>query len=1328
MYTNMEKTWILNRWERFYAPPKKAKWWGLLIILWFLGLCSPELSAQCSLACNDPDPNNPLQLALDNSCEATITADIILESTQTCPGDKQIVIRTLSGTLIVDGINQFSFNFSSYLDQVVSITVIDQATGTFCTGYAEIVDNLPPQFDCVQEDIVIACTQDTSVSALGMPNVSDNCTGEINLTYSDRIDQADCNSSGSLVITRSWTATDASENTSFCTQTIVLRRPDLNNIVFPEDLILSCDQTDTSPEVAGFPTVDGFPIDSNSYCDLTLTVSDDSTRTCNGNGLAIVRTWRVIENCSGNIRQDDQIIQIKDETAPVITCPEDIVVNTVSGEAYGTVRLPVPTIVDNCDGSPTFIVSTSYGGIGVGPHYFVPAGTHFVQYTAIDACGNMTSCTVQLLVQDAEAPTVVCDDQNVISLPDGGIAIVAARVFDNGSSDNVRDTLYFKARRMDIGGCSNLNGDDDINTPGTQEFFDDHIYICCEDIGTEPIRVILRVYEENPGSGPVDPTREAQGGDLFGHYNECMMFVRIEDKLPPTVVCPLDQAVDCSDDLTDLSRFGEPQVFDNCDYTVDVTEELSLSNCGTGEIIRTFNVIDNFGNTGFCSQRITVENQNPLTEDLIAWPEDVEIDICGAQVSPEDLPDGFDRPVVDYESCSMVAMSFEDIRFDISFPSCYKILRRWTIIDWCLYDPDVSSTVGRFSYTQEIKIVDNDPPALTVPEDVSVGVGSSCETAFISIMPVEAEDCSNDIIITNDSPYARSNGADASGDYPIGETIVTFTANDRCGNTTTTQMTIVVEDIKAPSPICIVGISVNLAVMESGELLAMLEADIFNGSSRDNCTDEDDLLLTIRLAEDNSVSPPSNTMIVFDCNDIGNQLIEMWATDEAGNSDYCLTYVSVQDNNELCPEGEEETASGNIAGGIKTQEGKRVEDVMVEVESDNPFATITGSDGFFELTGVPLGTDYTIKPQKDDGLLNGVSTYDMILISKHILGVQAFESPYQYIAADVDRSGNISTLDLIRLRKLILNKDSEFPNGNTSWRFIDASYEFPEGENPLEMDFPEQKRIQNFSTTQESADFIGIKVGDVNGSVKPNSILQGQARSTDGDMIIRVRDYAYEAGETFRVDISSSDLFNLTGYQFTLAYDERLLELIDIKAGDLPRMNDENFGLENVEQGLISTSWNELNDVLTLEEGRLFSLTFRAFRSSDLFTALRMNAAPTPAEAYVYGGDLYNVQLQIEDKNGNPRLEGDYHVFQNHPNPFDHTSMIGVSVPKSGDVYLKVFDAAGRIVHRDKAFFNIGYNEFGLSRRDLNGNGLYYYMVKADEYIVTKRLILSGSK
>lgn len=1332
MYTIIEKTWDKNRTKRWRIFVRNVRplllQIGLILFCWLVSSPHFQAQAQCALACNDPDPDHPLQIALDQQCQARIVPDMILESPESCPGDKQIVVRNLSGQMIVQGTNEILADLSMHIGEILSVTVIDEATGTFCTSYAEIVDNFPPQFDCVVEDLVISCTQDTAAAIVGIPDVSDNCTSEVNLTYTDQIDEADCNSTGSLVITRRWVASDASGNNAFCTQTIVLQRPNLNNIQYPADLTLSCDQTDTSPELTGYPTINGLPIDADSPCDLTLTSWDDTTYTCNGNGLTIVRTWRIIENCSGNIEQSEQVIQIKDGTPPIITCPGDIVVNTVSGEDYGTVQLPSPSIRDNCDSEPTFIVSTSYGGVGVGPHYFVPAGTHFVQYTAIDACGNSTSCTVRLLVEDAEAPTVVCDDQTTISLPDGGVAIVAAQVFDNGSSDNVRDTLYFKARRMDVGGCTDLNGDDDLTQPGSQEYFDDHVFFCCEDIGPEPVRVILRVYEENPGAGPVDPAREEPGGDLSGHFNECMLLVRIEDKLAPTVVCPLDDTVDCSADLSDLSGFGEPQVFDNCQYELTTEEQVNLDNCGTGEILRTFTATDDFGNTGFCTQRIVVENQNPLTEEMIVWPEDAEIEICGASTEPEDLPERMRRPVVNYESCSMVAMTYEDTRFDVSFPSCYKILRRWTIIDWCLYNPDESATFGRFTYTQEIKVVDNTPPALTAPEDVDIGIGSVCGTAAVNLPPVTAEDCSNDVIITNDSPYARTNGADASGDYPIGETVVTYTARDRCGNTASTQVTIRVSDQKAPSPICIVGISVNLAIMDNGELMAMLESDIFNGSSRDNCTAHEDLDITIRRAVENPTAPPQDTILTFTCADLGNQLIEMWVTDEAGNSDYCLTYVAIQDNNELCPANEENTAMGNIAGGIATHEGKRVEDVMVEVESDHPFATITGSDGFFELTGVPLGIDYTIKPEKDDELLNGVSTYDMIQMSKHILGTETFTSPYQYIAADIDRSGNISTLDLIRLRKLILNKETEFPNGHSPWRFVDASFSFPDGVNPLDVQFPEKREIRNFSATRASADFIGIKIGDVNGSVQPNSILKGQARTTDGDMIVRVRDRYFESGETFTLDFTTQDLFNLTGYQFTLQYDPRLLELVDVTDGELPRMSEENFGIIDVQQGLITTSWSDLNNFLTMEEGRLFSLTFRAIRSADVFTALRMAKAPTPAEAYLYDGALYNVQLQIEDEVGQPRLEGDYKVFQNHPNPFNHTTMIGVSLPRAEKVRLKIFDLSGRLVYREEAYFSAGYNEFGISRRDLNGQGIYYYLVESGDFAETKKMVLTTTK
>jgi len=50
---------------------------------------------------------------------------------------------------------------------------------------------------------------------------------------------------------------------------------------------------------------------------------------------------------------------------------------------------------------------------------------------------------------------------------------------------------------------------------------------------------------------------------------------------------------------------------------------------------------------------------------------------------------------------------------------------------------------------------------------------------------------------------------------------------------------------------------------------------------------------------------------------------------------------------------------------------------------------------------------YSIEPQKNDNPLNGVSTFDLVLISKHILGITKFDNPYQYIAADANKSDRV---------------------------------------------------------------------------------------------------------------------------------------------------------------------------------------------------------------------------------------------------------------------------------------------------------------------------------
>jgi hypothetical protein len=52
------------------------------------------------------------------------------------------------------------------------------------------------------------------------------------------------------------------------------------------------------------------------------------------------------------------------------------------------------------------------------------------------------------------------------------------------------------------------------------------------------------------------------------------------------------------------------------------------------------------------------------------------------------------------------------------------------------------------------------------------------------------------------------------------------------------------------------------------------------------------------------------------------------------------------------------------------------------------------------MNNVPLDATFTIAPEKDDNPLNGVTTYDLVLISKHILGIRAVE-----LAVQNDRCG-----------------------------------------------------------------------------------------------------------------------------------------------------------------------------------------------------------------------------------------------------------------------------------------------------------------------------------
>lgn len=132
------------------------------------------------------------------------------------------------------------------------------------------------------------------------------------------------------------------------------------------------------------------------------------------------------------------------------------------------------------------------------------------------------------------------------------------------------------------------------------------------------------------------------------------------------------------------------------------------------------------------------------------------------------------------------------------------------------------------------------------------------------------------------------------------------------------------------------------------------------------------------------------------------------------------------------------------------------------------------------------GYNSTITPSKNTNPLNGVSTYDLVLIQKHILGIEPLDSPWKIIAADANQDGKVTTFDIITLRKLILGITTELPNGK-SWRFAPKDYVFPNPLNPFQPPFPERIEVPNTADpAPHHFQFTGVKIGDVNYSADPN--------------------------------------------------------------------------------------------------------------------------------------------------------------------------------------------------------------------------------------------------
>ncbi len=681
-------------------------------------------------------------------------------------------------------------------------------------------------------------------------------------------------------------------------------------------------------------------------------------------------------------------------------------------------------------------------------------------------------------------------------------------------------------------------------------------------------------------------------------------------------------------------------------------------------------------------------------------------------------------------------------------------------------------TPGYWEYTQVIKVYDDEAPIISFDtlEFCAFGATGAADCQAEVMIPVSVVDsCTElvdirEVLIDVDSKGSPVNAIDelytasldgdtlriasiAGKGLPLGEHKFIVKTADQCGNVANREIPFSIIDCKSPAPICTAILSVDLMpIVENKQIVGganTVWATDFIASGVIDCTPHEDadiipgsdnnvryyVVRQDELLADSLETPTADYLteeyrsVEFTCDDNGGALaIFVIGVDGVGNFDFCTVMVNVQPGVDPSPCEEtvtDTTGRLSIAGLITTMEDELVEGVEVMLSGQDFVETRTQAEGVYAFHGLRGGYDYSITPHLDADPMNGVSTFDLVKITQHILGTELLGNPLLMIAADVNNSESITTIDLIQLRKMILSLEDNFSN-NTSWRFIDASYEFKDPSNPWAEPFPEIVNLNDLEDMTLDVDFYAVKIGDVNMSAVANS-LDIEERNVKGVFKMKAEDRFIEAGQTYAVTLSSEQLQEVLGYQYTLTFDNAVLELQDIEYATL---HEQNIGLRYLDEGVITISWNEVFDLETgtgeESDSELITLHFKAYQSGQLSSLLGISSRYTMAEAYDLNGQLQDVVIQFSDGT----VTGvSYELYQNMPNPFMTQTAIGFHLPQADKAEMILRDAKGKVLQIVKGDYHKGYNMIRFERDNLP-TGVIYYTLKSGDYTATRRMII----
>ena len=696
------------------------------------------------------------------------------------PGDNCAILSTTSTHNPGDFFPTGTSTVTTTTTDTAGLTAVHSFTITVNDVQAPALSDMPADMVVLAEEGLC----EASVDWLA-PLTSDNCSGE---TLDGSHMPGSSFAVGSHTVT--YTVTDTSGLSTTASFTIEVQDQQIPLFdLAPMTMTLQADagQCQTTAEWAAVETSDNCGV-------LQLTSSHLSGDTFQVGSTTVSMD---LEDIHGNSATYSFDVIVQDNEQPaILDMPATIIQDNETGLCGASVSWIDPTSTDNCGVAELSSSHMNGGSFAV--------GTTTVTYTAVDIHGNSSTSSFDIVINDNEAPTISSLSGDLFSSNDqgscGAILVWADPRADDNCSVQSFTSSHQSGSFFEIGTTTVTYTAIDIYGNQLAQSFDitvtdDESPTLAGDLGdmtvsTDPDQCNALVTWAEPEAvdncAGATYSSDIANGSIFDLGSTLVTYITVdaagnsvENSFTVTVVDSQNPVFDSAPESVTLSSepgqcFAEhswaaPQTSDNCTGLNMNTSHPSGTMFSVGSTDVTMFLTDGSNNSVQHTFTVTViDNEDP---QLSGVPTDMvltaDLAMCGAVVDWE-LPVATDNCEVsdlvsEYEPGEFFSVGTTTVSYSVA---------------------DGSGNLVTSSFT--VTITDDEAPIIATSGDLSIAAPVGTCSAFVSLPPATASDNCQVVALTNN----LNGGSDASGTFEYGSTLITWTATDGAGNTTTFDQTV----------------------------------------------------------------------------------------------------------------------------------------------------------------------------------------------------------------------------------------------------------------------------------------------------------------------------------------------------------------------------------------------------------------------------------------------------------------------------------------------------------------------------------------------------------